>query len=179
MARCPSTVESQRLSLLCEASLTHCPLVQEPWDSSLCSGPIAQLYTWSGQASDMQHQVQPSEACIPSSWCPNLGYKLTLHSSASLKCCQKLIYDSLCQMLDDVGLPIVNFPPGCCERCNPMKMQSVISWWYNEHQIIKHTWTTYCKFPSSLVLFSLTVLKNFRCCICYPWNGTSMVYIYT
>ncbi|KAF1876573.1 hypothetical protein Lal_00021129, partial [Lupinus albus] len=49
----PSTVRSQRCSLLCETSLTLCPL-------SLSPSTMPQLSTWSGHANMVQPPSQPN-----------------------------------------------------------------------------------------------------------------------
>ncbi|XLS63998.1 hypothetical protein HN51_023972 [Arachis hypogaea] len=56
----------------------------EPGHSSLRSGAMAQLSTWSGQASLVQasNPTKRSLNHVPSPWCPHLSHKLALLNSA-------------------------------------------------------------------------------------------------
>lgn len=75
----PSIVESGRLSLLCEPSMTHYPPLQVSHGLSLSPSHMTQLTTWSGRFSQLQQQtlLDESNHC-PTTLVPSLESQATV-----------------------------------------------------------------------------------------------------
>ncbi|KAK2438378.1 hypothetical protein QL285_023161 [Trifolium repens] len=92
--RC-SVKPASRYTLLSRRHKT-CAFAQVPWlNSQLGAGRPA----WCTHQSNLL-----SQSHVPSPWCPHLGHKLVLFSSANIPECETIINTYFCHILADVGL---------------------------------------------------------------------------